>query len=270
MQKHALLRCEGCGFCFLDPIPSHEELVKLYSDGYYSSSDSNQFGYSNYKDDVDLIILTAIQRYRLITSRISPQEGLKLLDIGCAYGYYLDLARLYGWDVQGVELNPQAVREASETFKLDIKHGRIQDHAFEDKSFDLVTCWDLIEHLQDPTALLQETGRILKTGGSFVLTTPDISSLPSRIMGKRWMGYKTIEHIHFFSKETLTKYFEKTGFELKECHYIGKYISVNLFIDRFKYYFGPLESITGVLRKVLPSYFYLNPFDILYVRAQKL
>ena len=89
-------------------------------------------------------------------------------------------------------------------------------------------------------------------------------------MGRRWMGYKTIEHIHFFSQETLTKYFEKTGFKLKECHYIGKYISINLFIDRFKYYFGPLDIVTGVLKKVLPSYFYLNPFDILYVRAEKI
>jgi 2-polyprenyl-3-methyl-5-hydroxy-6-metoxy-1,4-benzoquinol methylase len=269
IQEYSLLCCENCDFYFLDPIPTHQELEKLYSPGYYSSLDSNQLGYTNYKEDVDLIILTAIQRYRLITSKIKPKSNFKLLDIGCAYGYYLDLARLYGWDVMGVELNPEAVREASEIFKLDIKPGRVHDHAFEDASFDLITCWDLVEHLQDPKAFFQENNRILKTGGSLVLTTPDISSLPSRVMGKRWMGYKTIEHIHFFSKETLSKYFEKTGFELKECCYIGKHISINLFIDRFKYYFGSLGFMTGGLRKVLPPYFYLNPFDILYVRAEK-
>jgi len=269
-KQHALVRCVDCGFYFLDPVPTHEELVKLYSDGYYSSSDSNQLGYSNYKEDVDLIVLTAIQRYRLITSKIKPKEGLKLLDIGCAYGYYLDLARLYGWDVRGVELNPEAVREGKDILKLDIKHGRIQDHHFEDESFDLITCWDLIEHLQDPKGFLQANNRILKTGGSLVLSTPDISSWPSRIMGRRWMGYKTIEHVHFFSRDTLAEYFKRTGFELKECYFLGKYISINLFIDRFQYYFGPLSFMTGALRKILPSYFYLNPFDILYARAEKI
>src|SRR4029077_7211737 len=85
IQKHSLLCCEECGFYYLYPVPSHQELVKLYSGGYYSSQDSNQLGYTNYKEDVDLIILTAIQRYRLITSWIQSKKGLKLLDIGCAY-----------------------------------------------------------------------------------------------------------------------------------------------------------------------------------------
>ncbi len=268
-KEHSLLNCQECGFSFLHPIPTHEQLVKLYAQGYYSSDDSNQLGYSNYKEDVDLILLTAIQRYRLITSRIKTHPGLKLLDIGCAFGYYLDLARLYGWDATGVEFNPQAVQEGRDTFKLDIRQGRVQDQGFKDESFDVITCWDLIEHLQDPKAFLQENNRILKTGGSLVLSTPDISSLPSKIMGKRWMGYKTIEHIHFFSKEILVKYFEKTGFELKECHYIGKHISVDLFVDRFKYYFGSIGFVADALKKVLPSYFYLNPFDIIYVRAEK-
>ena len=120
------------------------------------AQDSNQFGYTNYKEDVDLIILTAIQRYRLITSKIKAKEGLKLLDIGCAYGYYLDLARLYGWDVTALSSIPRQCVRPARLLSLILSSAGSRTTFLKTK-FDLVTCWDLIEHLQDPKALFQET-----------------------------------------------------------------------------------------------------------------
>ena len=98
-DKYSVMKCSNCGLSFLDPIPSQEELEKIYSKDYYFSTDSNQTGYSDYKKDMDLIVLTAIRRYRMIMSKIKNSNDIKLLDVGCAYGYFLDIARLYGWDM---------------------------------------------------------------------------------------------------------------------------------------------------------------------------
>src|SRR4051812_20108017 len=100
IQGHSLKKCLNCGLGFLDPIPSLDDLKQMYTGDYYKSPDSNKAGYSSYQKDADLIVMTAQRRYRMISPKIKPQGKIKLLDVGCAYGYYLDVARqLYGWEV---------------------------------------------------------------------------------------------------------------------------------------------------------------------------
>lgn len=268
-EKYSVMKCEACGLHFLYPVPDYEELKKIYSKEYYFSPDSNVFGYSDYKRDVNLIILTAIQRYNFVKAQIGKADNIKLLDIGCAYGYYLDIARLYGWDVTGIEIHEEAAKECVDNLKLNVKIGTIRDCDFQSESFDIITCWDLLEHLQDPQAFFEEANKILKPGGSICLTTPDISSLPAKVMGKRWMGYKSREHIYFFNKNILNKYFEKNGFTMKNCMHVGKYISKDLLFNRLKYYFGCFSFAASLMKYFIKPYFYLNPFDIIYARGQK-
>lgn len=268
IQGHCLMRCNTCSLGFLDPIPTDEQISAMYQEEYYQSKDSNQVGYSNYKEDVDLIIKTVIRRYARMKDFLPKKQPLKLLDVGCAYGYYLDIARLYGWDVLGVEINPAAVKDCEQVSKLSVIQKPLTKANFPDAHFDVVTAWDLVEHVQDPNQLFKEISRILKPGGSFALATPDVDSFPSKLMGNRWMGYKSKEHIYFFSKKTLTDYCERHGMKVMESYYVGKYISRDLFINRVNNYFGSFAA--GLFGAIVPRSFYLNPFDIVYLRAQKI
>jgi 2-polyprenyl-3-methyl-5-hydroxy-6-metoxy-1,4-benzoquinol methylase len=243
------------------------ELKRIYTKEYYYSPDSNVFGYSNYKKDVDLIVTTAIRRYAEI-EKAAPVHG-RLLDVGCAYGYYLDVARLHGWQAVGVELNEESAQEGRRQFGLDIRSGEIGAQNFPDGYFDAVTCWDLIEHLSDPQGFLEKVRRVLKRGGVFALTTPDIESWPARLMGARWMGIKSREHQYFFSARTLRLYFDKNGFDVVRCRYAGKYISRELLFDRLRHYAGGAVAAVRWAGALLPERFYLNPYDILGVIAVK-
>jgi len=265
---YSLVRCENCSLHFLHPLLTAVELKQIYSDEYYLSPDSNVFGYSDYRKDVDAIILTAIKRYVDIEKDFT--NGAKsILDVGCAYGYYLDIARLHGWKTVGVEFHEECSKFANEHFGLNVHHGSYDDHGFGEDEFDVVTCWDVLEHLNNPQRFFEVAHRILRPGGKLFLTTPDIESLPSRIMKSRWMGIKSREHQYFFSRETLSRYLEKNGFSMESCKYVGKYITSDLLIRRLQYYLGPLASILRFAQFLFPTYFYLNPFDILYISAKK-
>ncbi|MBI2995633.1 MAG: class I SAM-dependent methyltransferase [Candidatus Melainabacteria bacterium] len=268
-HTYSLVECRNCKLRFLDPLPSPDELKKLYSSDYYFSPDSNLYGYSNYKEDVNLIVLTAIQRYNTLRLILGKSSHLKLLDTGCAYGYYIDIARLYGWDVSGVEINEECVKEAKNKLNLDVRKGTLEEQHFPAETFDVVTCWDMIEHLLNPSNFLQQVNRILKPGGYFLLTTPDVGSIPAKVLGKRWMGYKSYEHVYFFNKKTIKLYLEANGFALTRFQYTGKYISKQLFLDRLKYYSKFLGWLVSFLNNLPLNVFYLNPLDIMLVIARK-
>ncbi len=266
-QRYRLVACKDCYLHFLFPPISTSELKDIYSKEYYLSPDSNLYGYSDYRKDVDLIVYTSIRRFTEL-ERSFPARGL-LLDAGCAHGYFLDVARLHEWKTIGVETHADAVTHAVQRLGLDVRMGDLFQQRFPDNHFDVVTCWDLIEHLTDPQMFFREVNRILKPGGVFELTTPDIDSLPSRIMRRRWMGIKSREHLFFFSKKTLGQYFQNNKFSIMSCRYTGKYVSRELFLDRLKYYSGFLGWVASLIRPLLPDRFYVNPYDILHVTARK-
>lgn len=267
--RYSLVKCKNCNLKFLDPLPNITDIKKLYSNDYYFSPNSNLYGYSDYKSDVELIVLTATDRYNKLKSFIGKSTKLKLLDVGCAYGYYIDIARLYGWEVYGIEINETCVDEAINKFKLDVRKGTLEDQSFFSEAFDVVTGWDIIEHLLDPNKFLQEVNRVIKPGGYVVFTTPDVGSIPAKVLGKRWMGFKSYEHIYFFDKKTINLYLESNGFVIKKFQHIGKYISKHLFIERLKYYSKFFSWLLSFLSHLPIDSFYLNPLDIMLVIGQK-
>jgi SAM-dependent methyltransferase len=135
------------------------------------------------------------------------QPGLRrVLDVGCAFGWSLDAARLAGFETGGVEVSAHAARSAAERHDV-----RSSTALFDAGSFDLVTMIDVIEHVRDPLALLREVRRVLRPGGRLAITTPDLSSLSGRLMGARW-PYLIAEHVVYFDRSTIRQALHATGF----------------------------------------------------------
>jgi 2-polyprenyl-3-methyl-5-hydroxy-6-metoxy-1,4-benzoquinol methylase len=142
---------------------------------------------------------------------LSPQKG-KLLDIGCAFGYFLMQAREKGWDIHGLERSSYAVDYAKKSFGLDIQLGTLEKNSYPDNFFQAVTLFDVIEHVSSPTEALRQIHRILAPGGLLVMTTPNESGLLRKLMGKHWFHFKPLEHNYFFSSNSMTQFLKKSGF----------------------------------------------------------
>lgn len=194
-------RCRRCGLSYLRPRPTEADLRTFYNETYYASDAPGSMGYAAYRRHEAGIRLVAGERLAMMRRYLRPG---RLLDVGCAYGFFLQPARAADWDVVGVELAADAAAQAREEFGLDVRGGALRDQAFPDDSFDAVTLWDCLEHTLDPRAELEEVRRILRPGGYCFLTVPDAGTWLARGLGGRWFGYrKAGEHTVFFTRAVL-------------------------------------------------------------------
>jgi SAM-dependent methyltransferase len=146
-------------------------------------------------------------------------EPPSALDAGCATGTLLDYLRGRGWRVTGIEISPCA-DYGRKTRKLDIRNVPLEDCHFDSGCFDTVFASHIIEHLNDPFGFICEVRRILKNGGFLFITTPNIYSFQSCLLGSRWRS-AIFDHLYLFSKKTLKLLLKKAGFLVKELHTWG-------------------------------------------------
>ena len=136
-----------------------------------------------------------------------------VLDIGCATGALLAVLKNRGWAVKGVEISgPQAAHCRKQG--LDVSALPLEENRFPDRSFDVVLASHVIEHLNDPMSFAAEVFRILKPGGYFFVTTPNIGSFQAWHFGSRWRS-AIFDHLYLFSVQTLTALLEKAGFTVE-------------------------------------------------------
>ncbi len=265
-----LVQCRQCGFVYVSPRPVAEELYALYGETYFHNNESSVVGYTDYIRDEPNIRRTAQRRLKHLEQFVQPG---RLLDVGCATGFFLDEARKRGWQVEGLDVSSFGVEYAQSNFGLTAHHGTLTELPFEAGAYDLVTMWDVIEHVPDPTAYVRRAAELLRPGGVITLATPDVESLPARLAGRRWVGYKlSEEHIYYFSVQTLSKLLADAGFEVVNVRHIGKYVPLSLFRDRLGMYFPWLAKALQVGEKALGLSewaLYINPFDIMQVTAKK-
>ncbi len=261
------VKCNKCGLVFFNPQMRQEG---LYEKEYFQSKDSGKIGYENYLSDKENIVLSSKKHLRQLLKFKAPPG--KLLDIGCAAGFFLKAASELGWQCQGVEISKFASENARK-LGFKVHNGKLRDAAFPRSSFDVITLWDTIEHLPDPLAELQEINAIMKNHGVLVIDTPNVDCISAKIFGSKWMQFKSKEHTFFFSKKTLKTALEKNGFKIVFTTDVGKHISFSLFVKRLKQYndaFGSVVESIGSLVGLSKKSIYVNPRDSMMVFAEKI
>jgi 2-polyprenyl-3-methyl-5-hydroxy-6-metoxy-1,4-benzoquinol methylase len=178
-----------------------------------------------------------------------PRERLRLLDIGCHIGVFLEIAREQGWEAWGVEPSAWAADQARAR-ALRVTTGTLREARFPDQFFDIVTMWDVIEHLTDPLSSLQEAYRVLAPGGIICIHTINIESPFARLMGHRWPWLMEM-HLYYFSPQTLTQMLEKAGFQVIEMVTQGRYLRLGYLLSRLEPYAGVLAQGLGKLSRGL-------------------
>jgi SAM-dependent methyltransferase len=205
-----IVECAGCGLVYVGEDPAGIDFASLYDESYYTGGQEGVF--ADYVGQAPA--RRAAARRRLWRLRRLKPRG-RLLDVGCAAGFFLAEAAAH-YTVQGVELSEFSSRFARERFGLDVVTGTLRDAAYPDACFDLVTLWDVIEHVSDPAAVLTEVARVLAPGGRVVLTTGDIGSAYARARGAAWHLLTPPWHLYFLSRATLATLAARAGLRVEQ------------------------------------------------------
>jgi 2-polyprenyl-3-methyl-5-hydroxy-6-metoxy-1,4-benzoquinol methylase len=191
--------------------------------------------------------LNLIRRYR---------PSGKLLEVGCGRGDFLRVAREH-FTVVGVEPNEDLAKDAVAFAPID--QGVIESHPYSE--YDVAASFHVIEHTDSPRRFLEAIAARVRTGGVVVIETPNIHSIPFRLLKSRWRQFIP-EHYFFFDEKTMARLMEDAGLRVERIGRIGKFASPALILNRLARYFQPLryaESLAGRLKLVVP----VDPFDIM-------
>lgn len=210
LWKHntPVVRCTSCGLLYANPRWKGEFLFGRYTEDYWELyGDKLQGRLGNTEADQER---TA---YYLWTIEHAFSTG-NLLDVGCATGEFLSAARAKGWQVYGVETSPASAEAARRLTGGQIHAGTLDTAPFEEGTFDAVTMFDVIEHLQSPRAYIERISRLLRPGGVLAISTPNIHSIAYRLLGRRWEVVGPNDHLYYFAPRTLQRLLADRGFAL--------------------------------------------------------
>lgn len=127
--------------------------------------------------------------------------------------------REHGWDIQGIEISATAVKNAREA-GLNVRQTTLLEAGFPSKQFDLITAWEVLEHLPELSDNLHEILRILKKGGKLVGSVPNIESWEAELFGRKWQALEIPYHLYHFSPKSLKCVLEKAGFQLYKLGFL--------------------------------------------------
>jgi SAM-dependent methyltransferase len=145
---------------------------------------------------------------------------MRLLDVGCATGFFIRAAQDAGWIASGVEANPFQADFARQA-GLDVRNETIEETTFPEESFDAVTLFEIIEHVKQPMAILRKAHRLLKPGGMVFLYTPNFDCASRLIMGLDAHFIWASNHLTYFTIPTLAGAIERAGFDVAHAETQG-------------------------------------------------
>jgi len=205
-----IVRCSRCDLIYVAEELGNQELAAYYSEAYYTGAQSK--GYADYVGRRELRKAYFRSAMPTIKHHLAS-EVPRVLDVGCATGFFLEVAHEQGWKAQGVEVSTYAAEYARSQLSLDVLTGTLADVKLPASTFDLITLWDVIEHVPDPFETLTLVYDLLRPDGLVIISTGDASGVTARFYGRRWALLAPPGHLFYFSRKTLFSMLRRTGFE---------------------------------------------------------
>jgi len=210
-EQFDLLQCENCGFQFTQGFPVEKEIGKYYETPDYISHSDTKKGMMN--ELYHLVRSRMLQKKAQLINNITGKTSGKILDIGTGTGYFSHTMQQKGWQVEAIEKSEQARSFAKKNFNLDIKDDSgLND--FSSGSFDVITLWHVMEHLEHLNETWERLYELLKDDGCLVVAVPNCSSYDAQKYKEFWAAYDVPRHLWHFTPDSIKKFGEKHNFTL--------------------------------------------------------
>lgn len=245
-----VIECQNCGLYQISPKLNSSEIEKYYPADYICyleaiEDDHNAFSRLNRRVALD-------KRCKQVTKR-ARQPG-RILDIGCATGIFLDGMQNRGWDPYGIEPNQQAADYAKKRFKIEVFNGYLEEANLSDSSFDVITLWDVLEHVQNPNVFFEEILRILKPGGIVIGTLPNATAWERYLFGEYWVGWEIPRHYRSHTPTTIRNFLKQHGFlNIELFSFIGRHGAFLLSVQFWLNSWQASERIKTIIQVILGS-----------------
>lgn len=206
-EQHFLIMCKQCGFVFSSRLPEEAELLDLYHTYTYTEN--------YYVSPITII------RYKELLDNFEKYRKLnRILELGCGYGIFLDIAKEMGWECYGIEVSEQAVVHNLKK-GLNVYKGKLKNVVNQLPLFDVVVAIEVIEHLSFPNEEIKFLKQIIRQGGLLYITTPNFNSLSRILAGSRYSVICYPEHVSYFTPKTIKKLLSLHDFNILSCHTTG-------------------------------------------------
>ncbi len=208
---------------------------------------------------------------RLVVRLKALYSGTRLFEMGCAYGYFLDVAQRY-WEVAGMDISPAAVAVARERYGDTVRHGNFLKVPLAEGQYDWVVGWDMIEHVEAPRAYVAMAAQLLQPGGHLALTTGDVGSGAARLLGRRWRLLTPPSHLTYFSRQGMDLMLRDAGLSDVGFSTVGYERSLDFVAFRLlgeKRYDRYVKRHLRLRARLRAISFYVDLGDIMFVTATK-
>jgi len=259
--------CHGCGLMAVEGTFSNDQLRSYYQEDYFHGSE-----YIDYVADEAAQKRTLGQHLKVVR-RFVPRGG-RMLEIGCAYGFFLELIQDEYPSSVGLDIFSAGVARAKDR-GFDARDGNLLEMNIEER-FDGICLWDTIEHLPQPFEFIERARQLLKPGGYCFLTTGDFGALLPRLQGLKWRQIHPPTHLFYFTRPSLRALCHRAGLQAVQFGTVSVHRRVGSALQALSRFrkdtmAGRMASVAErcLPKRVLDSCFATNLGDTLYLVAQK-
>lgn len=247
-EDFQIYECLRCGLLFTEPKPSKDKIGEYYkSEEYYSHQENKKGFIPKLYERVKAVNLK--NKFRIATS--GKKEG-NLLDIGCGVGDFIHFSEQRGWQCTGVEPSEEAKAIAKKRIKAEILSSQELEQ-LPNESFDIITMWHVLEHVEDIKWQIAQLERLIKKDGRVVIAVPNFKSYDATFYKEKWAAYDVPRHLYHFNKETIIKIFKTNRLNIKETNKLRwDAFYVSYMSEQYKHHAFPL--IKGAYRGWLSNW----------------
>jgi SAM-dependent methyltransferase len=237
-RHRQIVQCRHCGHVYANPTWGSQQLLDAYSAVEDEIYLAERFGRER----------TFTKHLKHLERWTGPGNGRRLLDVGAYIGVFVEVAEAAGWKACGLEPSLWAAGIARDR-RLSVINGTLDAPELQGHLFDVVTLWDVIEHLEDPASELVKARQLLLPGGIIAIHTMDVDSVAARLMGPRWPWLMDM-HLHYFSRKSLRRLLEQSSFEVLWQGAQGRYVTMDYLVTRVHQFTRPFSRLMDAVVSV--------------------